>query len=869
MKLKSNLLAAATFALATFNAHSQSTTFTYQGRLNSGGGPVSGNYDFRFRLAADPLGNSYISTPFLTNAIPVTNGLFLTTLDFGAGIFTGSNYWLEVDVRTNGAGSYTALAPLQAFTATPYAIFATTASNVAGTISSAQVSGVLANAQLANSLITVNAGTGLGGGGTVALGGSTTITNAGVVAVNGNSDITADTLGGVVTLGSSGTSSDVVSTLVKRDNAGGFSVANLTVDNNVLLPATTGTSGIIYSGGLRLIHTYGSQNFFAGALAGNFSVTGYQNTGVGWQALFSLTSGINNTAVGVYALESSKDGNNNTALGYAALSSNIGGGRNTGLGASALGALTNGFFNVAIGYNAMQTRISGDANTAVGSAALASDTTGIQNTAIGDEALFQNTNAFNNIALGYQAGINVLNGNNIIEIGNPGTDGDSNLIRIGTPGVHLTTFLAGVINGNGNGLTNLNASKFTSGTIPLGQLPAAVLTNNNITAVTLTGSFTGNGANLTNVNAAALGGLKTTNFWQTGGNNVAAGQFLGSTNQQALELWVNGNRALRLAPNNFGLPGVLPNLVGGSVSNSIDASTTASTIGGGYVNVIQGGVSESFIGAGHLNTIFTNVQNAFIGAGQFNQIQSSGVVIAGGESNTNLVGSSDAVIGGGANNLIQGIALYSTISGGINNKVAGNGAAIPGGSFNVASGSDSFAAGSYAQATNAGAFVWSDNSIATPFSSTNNNSFNARAAGGYRLYTTSAGASGAGIYLAANGTAWAAISDRNAKKNFAALDYQAVLSKLATVPITKWNYKWEKDSEAANLGPMAQDFKAAFYPGRDDKSITTLEFDGVELAAIQGLNQKLEEQKAENAELKNKNLSLEQRLEKLERLLTK
>jgi len=39
---------------------------------------------------------------------------------------------------------------------------------------------------------------------------------------------------------------------------------------------------------------------------------------------------------------------------------------------------------------------------------------------------------------------------------------------------------------------------------------------------------------------------------------------------------------------------------------------------------------------------------------------------------------------------------------------------------------------------------------------------------------------------------------------------------------------------------MAQDFKAAFFPGRDDKVITTLEFDGVELAAIQGLNEKVE-----------------------------
>jgi uncharacterized protein YceH (UPF0502 family) len=66
------------------------------------------------------------------------------------------------------------------------------------------------------------------------------------------------------------------------------------------------------------------------------------------------------------------------------------------------------------------------------------------------------------------------------------------------------------------------------------------------------------------------------------------------------------------------------------------------------------------------------------------------------------------------------------------------------------------------------------------------------------------------------------------------------MSKLAKIPVQTWNYTWEADTNTPHLGPMAQDFKAAFYPGRDDKSISTLEFDGVELAAIQGLNEKLE-----------------------------
>jgi hypothetical protein len=103
------------------------------------------------------------------------------------------------------------------------------------------------------------------------------------------------------------------------------------------------------------------------------------------------------------------------------------------------------------------------------------------------------------------------------------------------------------------------------------------------------------------------------------------------------------------------------------------------------------------------------------------------------------------------------------------------------------------------------------------------------------------------------------------------VDYQAVLSKLARVPVEQWNYKWEADGEVPNLGPMAQDFKGAFYLGRDDKSISTLEFDGVELAAIQGLNEKVEtrSQNAENSirKLEAENAGLKQRLAALEKIV--
>jgi len=69
--------------------------------------------------------------------VPVTNGLFTVQIDFGVGVFTGSSNWLQVGVRTNGStGAYTALSPRQQLTATPYAIFAETASasGLSGTV---------------------------------------------------------------------------------------------------------------------------------------------------------------------------------------------------------------------------------------------------------------------------------------------------------------------------------------------------------------------------------------------------------------------------------------------------------------------------------------------------------------------------------------------------------------------------------------------------------------------------------------------------------------------------------------------------------------------------------------------------------------
>ncbi len=467
-------------------ARAQGTAFTYQGRLNAGGVPANGLYDFRFKLYFDPLGNNQAGSSFLTNAIPATNGLFVVAVDFGAGIFTGGNYWLEVDVKTNNAGGYTDLSPYQGVTPTPYAVFANTASNMSGTLSSSQ-------------------------------------------------------------------------------------------------------------------------------LAGAFP------------------------------------------------------------------------------------------------------------------------------------------------------------------------------------------SQLT-GTIPLALMPAAVVTNN-AGGLTLSGTFSGNGAGVSNVNAAALNGLTATNFWQLGGNTVAPGNYLGSTNNQPVELWVNGARALRLEPTvnddshsnivnvvggsaaNYVQPGTYGGVIagggaanysgsaganslasdmsflGGGLSNSIEANAPYSVLVGGFDNNIQDTSHASFLGGGLSNSIEGNatysvlvgglnnliqtntfesalvggVNNSildssyasFLGGGSGNSIQgnyfnpSAYCVLVGGEQNSIQYFADWAFLGGGNNNSIQYGGFEAVIAGGSHNTNSGDMAVVPGGYGNYAGGLCSFAAGHQAHANYEGDFVWAD-SESGDFDSTTN-----------------------------------------------------------------------------------------------------------------------------------------------------
>jgi hypothetical protein len=133
-----------------------------------------------------------------------------------------------------------------------------------------------------------------------------------------------------------------------------------------------------------------------------------------------------------------------------------------------------------------------------------------------------------------------------------------------------------------------------------------------------------------------------------------------------------------------------------------------------------------------------------------------------------------------------------------------------------------------------GSIIIGDGSFAGPFglSSSGPNQFTVRAAGGYRLFSSSSLTSG--VTLAPGASAWASISDVNLKENFRDLAGEEVLAKLAGMPIREWNYK-AQDAAIRHVGPTAQDYYAAFGLGEDPLRISTLDADGIALRAIQAL----------------------------------
>ncbi len=114
--------------------------------------------------------------------------------------------------------------------------------------------------------------------------------------------------------------------------------------------------------------------------------------------------------------------------------------------------------------------------------------------------------------------------------------------------------------------------------------------------------------------------------------------------------------------------------------------------------------------------------------------------------------------------------------------------------------------------------------------------------------------------LTANGIVTA--SDVNLKEGFSTVDGQEVLTKLVNLPVTTWAFK--SAPGVRHIGPMAQDFRAAFGFGDTETHINLTDIGGISIAAIQELHRQMEEKQAKMEALETQNAELLQRLEALE-----
>jgi len=177
------------------------------------------------------------------------------------------------------------------------------------------------------------------------------------------------------------------------------------------------------------------------------------------------------------------------------------------------------------------------------------------------------------------------------------------------------------------------------------------------------------------------------------------------------------------------------------------------------------------------------------------------------------------------------------------------------GSLTIASGAYSTAMGRDVSTDGyRGSFIYGDSTLRSTAKNTADNQFVVVASGGVYFFTEKERSTGAGV--PPGSSSWIVLSDRDMKTAVQMVNPREVLEKVAALPMNTWQYKTQ-DAKYRHIGPMAQDFYAAFHLGESDKGIDTVDADGVALAAIQGLHAELAEKNREIAVLNKRISSLE------------
>lgn len=782
------LVAMLTILNAPLSAAPLGTAFTYQGRLTDGTGPASGGYDLRFTVF-DALTNGTFKAMVTNASVAVTNGLFTTPVDFGQAPANFAAMWLEIGVRTNGsAGDFTAVSPRQALLPTPYAFYALNSSNA---VSAATASNVTPGSINSASIQA----------------GSITVTN-----VN-----TASLAGAFWSLGGNSGTTPGVSFLGTADNQ----------------PLELRVNGLR---AFRLEPNAGGANVVGGSPANSVSdsIAAVIGGGISNQVVANYSTvggGVRNVAGGMSGwFATVGGGDRNNAGGDRSI---IGGGAcNTN--SDYVSVIGGGCFNL-VNFGAQDATIAGGIANTVSSSC---DTIG------GGGWNMIGASAFGSSIGGGE--LNSIQASSIATI----AGGSSNSIASGANGACI-----------GGGVANTNQA-----------------------SLSMIGGGEGNSIQ-TNADHSFLGGGYS-NSIQTNADH----SFLGSGDYNSIQAYADRS------------------FLGGGYDNFIEANADHSFLGGGENNFIQPSASHSFLGGGSGNFIQTNAALSFLGGGEQNIVSGTFGVVPGGGQNA-AVGDYSFAAGRRAKANYQGDFVWADsmnydfdsmgtnqflirASGGVginkNNPSTAldvNGTVtattLVGGSVGLGTATPAFsldatasqAVGRFTTTNNIyGSVLVLDN--ATPglnyhgavnfndgagqIAYLNGDAMTFTTLNGERMRILNNGNIGMGnsnptnklmvVNARCDGSSWINASDRNLKQDFFPVNPQNVLIKVAALPVQTWSYKAQPGEK--HLGPVAQDFRAAFGLGADDVSIATVDEGGVALAAIQGLNQKLEnEAKAKDAEI--------------------
>lgn len=622
-RLLALLLLAAT-ALRSFAA--ADTSFFYNGELEDGGTPASGEYNFIFTLFEHPTGGSPVGTPNITNGLPVNGGQFTARLDFGKEVFDGSPRWLRLEVKTNlPAASHTTLSPRQALGNVPYAVFAASAGSVANesVTASSIAPAAVTTPTLADGAVT---------GGKIAEGNV-------VRSVNGLTDALTLAAGPNITLGTVGNTM----TIAGIGGLPGWSLA--------------GNSGLNPS--LNFLGTTDNQPL-------QFKV----NNAVGLRLEYGFSSGPTDapSIIGGSAANSAINASDGSIPGMTIAGGGVAGSPNT-IELSAFGTIGGGSANLLANAAGWSVISGGQANKIREASGYSVIGGGLENEIKRDAG--HASGLANTISGGYQNYIETYTG-----------------AFIGGGSVNHAQADHAVIAG-GTGNLNLNQVSFLGGGsanhIGLGY--ASVLGGGQQNSVAGDWSFTGGG--IWNTNAASnstIGGGRGNVIEQTGHYSAISGGHLNRAAREAATV-SGGQQNHALAPHttvgggrlNSALAevstvsggvqntnnGVAATISGGAL-NAIEINAQGASVGGGENNKIKAGAAHSTVSGGNLNEIHAGTTRATVGGGNENIIQTgaSGATIAGGSHNRIETDAFAAAVGGGTLNIIQSSSVSSTIGGG-------------------------------------------------------------------------------------------------------------------------------------------------------------------------------------------------------------